>query len=363
MFKSYSQRLAALGSVCFVLTLSACSDAGTSSGGAAASTSAGAVAADGLSTTVDPAYTGPDSKNFTTLKEPSKKDGVAFKVGFLTLNGGQPVLTAMQKAAETEVEKLGGQFIAKDASVDPQKQVSQMNELITAKVDVIIGHPVVSGALAPSVAKAKAAGIPFIAIGTPFDQTKAGVPGAVTAVVQGFDYIVYRTMKSLSERHPGAAFSTMGLALPVDQLTYMNARMEFWGKKFGLKFQGKVDAQNDTPSGFSPAASTILTKYPKTEIIVTYNDQSAVAAASVVAAAGKKIFVATPNSGQSISQAALKAKRLDLVYRTPWENMGTQSAIAAYDVVSKQNLPLPAIVNVPSYLVTADTADKARWIG
>ncbi|MDX2546963.1 sugar ABC transporter substrate-binding protein [Streptomyces sp. WI04-05B] len=363
MFNKHSQRLAAVGSVCFVLALSACSKGETADGGGTATAAAGAAKADALSTTVDAAYTGPDSRNFTTLKEPSRKDGTRFKVGFLTLNGGQPVLTAMQKAARAEVEKLGGQFIAKDASVDPQKQVSQLNELITAKVDVIIGHPVVSGALAPSVAEAKKAGIPFIAIGTPFDQTKAGVPGAVTAVVQGFDYIVYRTMKALSERHPGAAFATMGLALPVDQLTYMNARMQYWGEKFGLKFQGKVDAQNDTPSGFSPAASTILTKYPKTEIIVTYNDQSAVAAAAVVAAAGKKIFVATPNSGQSIGRDALKANRLDLVYRTPWEGMGTQSAIAAYDVVSKQNLPLPEIVNVPSYLVTAETADKAGWIG
>jgi ABC-type branched-subunit amino acid transport system substrate-binding protein len=99
------------------------------------------------------------------------------------------------------------------------------------------------------------------------------------------------------------------------------------------------------------------------QLIVTYNDQSAVAAASVVATSGKKVYVSTCNSGQSIARDALKSNRLDLVYRTPWEGMGTQAAIAAYNVVTKQNLPLPKIINVPSYLVTPQDADKAAWIG
>jgi ABC-type sugar transport system substrate-binding protein len=314
-----------------------------------------------LSTAIDSSYDGTDKGNFKTLSEPTVKSGTSFKVGFLNTNGGQPFLLAMQKAAEAEVKKLGGSFIGLDASSDPQKQASQLSQLISQHVDVIIGDPVVAKALAPGIAAASRAGIPFVAIGVPPDETQAPLPGAVTAVSQGFDYTVYRTMKALADEHPGASFATMGFSLPVDQLVFMLDRMKYWGERFGLKFLSQVDTSNDNPTGFGPAASTILTKYPSVQIIVTFNDASAIAAATTVATSGKKVFVATPNAAESATRDALHANKLDLVYRTPWEQQGVQSVIAAYDTV-KQDLPLPTFINVPGYIVTPQTASKAQWV-
>ena len=91
----------------------------------------------------------------------------------------------------------------------------------------------------------------------------------------------------------------MGFALPVDQLVFMLDRMKYWGEQFGLKFLGQVDTTSDNPTGFGPAASAILTKYPSVQIIVTFNDESAIAAATTVAISGKKVFVATPNAAEA----------------------------------------------------------------
>ncbi len=188
------------------------------------------------------------------------------------------------------------------------------------------------------------------------------MPGAVTAISQGFDYAVYRTMRALATEHPGASFATMGFALPVDQLVFMANRMKYWGEQFGLKFLGQVDTTSDNPTGFGPAASTILTKYPGVQIIVTFNDESAIAASTVVATSGKKVFVATPNAAEYATSQALAARRLDLVYRTPWELQGVQSVIAAYDTVTKQHLPLPVFIDVPGYVVTPRSAAAAQWV-
>jgi ribose transport system substrate-binding protein len=362
--------LAAAVIVTSALTACSSSTTGAASSGTAAPLTSGstgvtsqeASAALAYSTTPDPAYDGTDQGNFRTLADPTITSGVPFKVGFLNTNAGQPALLAMQNAAGAEVKKLGGSFIALDAASNPQTQASQLSQLISQGVNVIIGDPVVAKALAPGIAAAQKAGIPFVAIGVPPDETQSPLPGAVTAVSQGFDYTVYRTMKALASEHPGDSFATIGFALPVDQLVFMVNRMRYWGERFGLKFLGQVDTASDNPTGFGPAASTILTKYPNVQIIVTFNDESAIAAATTVATAGKKVAVATPNAAESATQAALAANKLDLVYRTPWEQQGVQSAIAAYDTVTKQGLPLPIFINVPGSIVTAKTASQAQWL-
>jgi ribose transport system substrate-binding protein len=353
------------GVVVATCALAACSSGSTQPGaGPAVATAAAGAASAGatLSLAVPAGYDGTDSGHFKVLAEPAIKSGRSFKVGFLNTNASQPMLLAMQHAAQAETEKLGGSFIALDAASNPQTQASQLQQLIAQHVSVIIGDPVVAAALGPGIAQARKSGIPFIAIGDPPDQADAPMPGAVTSISQGFDYTVYRTMKALAAEHPGALFATMGFALPVDQLVFMASRMQYWGEQFGLKFLGQVDTASDNPTGFAPAASTILTKYPGVQIIVTFNDESAIAAATVVATSGKKVLVATPNAAESATSQALEASRLALVYRVPWEQQGAQSVIAAYDAVTKQDLPLPVFIDVPGYIVTPQTAAKAQWV-
>jgi ABC-type sugar transport system substrate-binding protein len=335
--------------------------AGASVGSTGAASSA-AAAGSTLSAAVDPAYNGPDAPYFKTLPDPAVKSGYKFTVGFLTLNGGQPTLLEMQTAAQAEVQKLGGEFIAKDAAVNPVTQASQFEQLIAQKVNIIICDPVVANALGPSIAAAAKAGIPVVIIGEPPNESQPPITGTVTAVDQGFDYEAYATMKALAAKHPGISFATMGFAAPVDELIYMLQRMRYWGEHFGLKYQGEVDAQTDTPAGYTPAISGILAKYPGVRLVLTYNDESALAAATAVRASGKQVLVATPNAGQAIAQTALRAGKLDLVYDAPWAAIGTQAAIAAYDELTKQSLPLPKYINPPSYIVTPANAGQAVWV-
>ncbi len=313
-----------------------------------------------LSTEVPADYTGPDAEFFTVLEAPSVVEGTSFKVGYLNVSSSQPSLVALQEAIESQVEELGGTVVVKDAQLDPQKQVSQMNELLAEGVDVIICSPVFGEALAPSVKQASDQGIPFITvIGSAGPEDL--IEGAITSISQGFDYTAYRTVKAVADEQPGASFATMGLGLPVEVLDYLVEREQYWAEELGLDFLGNVDATDDSPGSYSTAASTILTKYPDVDVIAAYNDQSSVALGTTVSTQGSEALVVNPIAGQGITRDAIEAGRVDLAYRTPFEQIGIQAAIAAYLTVTGQGGTLPTYITVPSYVVTPDNLAEAVW--
>lgn len=312
---------------------------------------------------VDAAYDGPDAPYFTEVPAPDKVGGQPFDVGFLQISGAQPVLVAMQEAAQEEVEALGGTMIVKDAGLDVQKQQSQIDELITQDVDVILGYPVVASALDAAVTRAKDAGIPFVALNTPADVTQPVLNDAVTNVNQALDYAVWSTMKALADAHEGGSFAVMGFAAPVDTLTYMTERQIHWGQELGLRYLGRVDAQADSPAGYGPAADAILTKYDDADIVVTYNDQSALAAQAAAVAGGRTdIAFADPNSGQAIAKSAIEAGKLELVFRAPWEAIGRTAVHVAYTVITDADARFETVINVPGTLVTKDDVNDVPWI-
>lgn len=313
-----------------------------------------------LSTDVPAEYSGPDAKFFTALDDPKIEEGASFKVGYLNVSASQPSLVALQKSIESKVEDLGGTVVVKDAQLDPQKQVSQMNELIAEGVDAVICSPVFGEALVPSVKQAKAKGIPFVTvIGSAGPEDV--IEGATTSISQGFDYSAYRTVKAVADKKPGAKFATMGLGLPVKVLAYLVEREKYWAEELGLEYLGNVDATEDSPGAYSTAASTLLTKYPDVEVIAAYNDQSTVALGTTVSTQGSKAEVINPSAGQSITRDAMKAGRVDLAYRTPFEEIGSQAAIAAYNAVTDQGGELNPYIAVPSYIVTPENLAEAVW--
>jgi ABC-type sugar transport system substrate-binding protein len=312
---------------------------------------------------VDPDYDGPDAEFFQEVPRP-EVSAEPVTVGFLQISGAQPVLQAMQEAAQAEVEALGGTMIVKDAGLDVQKQQSQIDELILQGVDVIIGYPVVGAALTPGIEAAQAAGIPFIALMTPPDVTQPEVAQAVTNVNQAIDYAVWSSMSYLAEQNPGASFAVMGFAAPVDTLSYISERQIYWGEQLGLEYLGRIDSQSDAPAGYSAAGSALVAKYPDVDIIVAYNDQSSLAAQGAAATAGKTgIVFANPNSGQSIALDGLENGKLAVVFRTAWERIGTVAADVAMTVVADPEVTFPKTVNVPGVLVTPETAAEIPWIG
>ncbi len=91
-------------------------------------------------------------------------NSATMKIGFMNTNLSNEFQVAMLDAAREKATELGVQIVEQDGQGDASKQVSQMEQLISQKVDAIVMAPYDKDACAPAVVKAKEAGIPLIIV-------------------------------------------------------------------------------------------------------------------------------------------------------------------------------------------------------
>jgi len=341
----------------FALAAGGCGSSSSSSESPAATTAATTSAAP------LPEYTGVDAQYFGELAEPELKSGFTWKAGFLQPVGMVPDLVAWQDSFVAKAKELGGSTTVNDAGLDIQKQVSQFNQMITAGNDVITGHPMFAPSVTQSLKDAKAAGIPVVFGFTPADVTLGLPENVVMNVGPALDYAAFTAVSYVAQQMPGAKVAIMGFAQPNDFVNYLTAQQKYWAEQSGLTVLGQVDCKEDTASGYSAAATSIIAKYSDAQVILTYNDPSAIATLTSLKASGKPdVKVATGGGGEALAIPALKAGTMLCSYQIPWRKMGEQMAIAVYSVLTDQNVPLPEILNIRSELATGANADQFDMI-
>ena len=340
------------------LALTACSSSTSSSasGGASATTSVSGAAAASIP------YSGPE-ENYKTVSAPAVKAGTKCTIGYQDIIESVPAQKAEQDAAGAEAKRLGCGFIALNDQVTPTTQVNNFDQLVAQKVSAIIVFPIVASSLTPSLAKAKAAGVYVLGQSAPVAANDAPIAGYSTNMLHMSDTEAYLRVKSVAQAKPGASFVEMGLAAPVQVLQYYAARTKYWAARFGLHYLGEIDAAQDNPSGYATATSAILAKYPSMQALFTFSDNSAVGAASVIRSSGKSGILISGADGSSESFNAIKA---GTVFNSPQPDflMSAKELVdAAYDLITKQNLPLPAMIGVPVKLSTKADVDSSTPIG
>ena len=310
-------------------------------------------------------YTGPDAEYLTKLDPPTLQSGFKFKVGYLTPFAGIVTLETIKAACKAETERQGGSFISYDAGLDVQKQVSQMQQLISQKVDLIYAYPVTEASLTKPIQQAADAGIPVVLLNTPPDSSRINeVIGAASINVGlAFDEADYQTIKYIADNYPGAKVGIIGYAPPAESLVWIIERELYWCEQLGLKMVAKVDAVDPTPNAATVATQSILAKAPDVQFILGYNDISTLGAVAAVKAAGKTgVLCATPNGGQDITAMGIKQGTVLCTYDLAWVENGTQAAYAGYDILTKQNQPLPIQIELTGTLATKDNVDQLTFL-
>jgi ABC-type sugar transport system substrate-binding protein len=336
--------------VATVLVAAACGSSSSSSSG---SGSGGGSAGSGGSTSASSAsnsgssgggsstggYNGPEASLPHSYPAPTIKKGFTFTIGWSNPNGTEPSLNLEQQSAAQEATALGGKFIAKDAAASINTQVDQVNQMLAQRVNGLVLYPNDPTALTPQLNKAKAQKIPVAAVSTPGTAGAATLPGYDTNIIQGFDQGAYCTAKAAATAAPGSSFATIGFAAPIPALKYLVQRIQYWGKKDGLKFLGNVDVQTDTPSGAANAMSAILAKYPSVKDVLTWNDGTAEAATTTARSQGKQLNI-TGENGDATAINMIKGGNLLATFEYNVRELGKDEVIALYDELTHQHLPL-----------------------
>jgi ABC-type sugar transport system substrate-binding protein len=305
-------------------------------------------------------YTGVEAKLPTAYKSPKIVSGTSCTIGFQNPIAANETLSYLQRAVVAEAKRLKCKAVVLDDALSVDKQVSNMEQLLAQNVGAIIHYPLDPRATAPVLRKAKSQGVPVIAIDASFGNTRP-VPGITTQIWQGRDIQAYLQVQALTNAKKGAQLGLIGIGIPVPALKYLNARETFWAKKSGHTVLGTQDNPTDDVTGGEQAANGLLQRYPDMDAVIAYNDPSALGAVAASRGVGRTLTIVGLN-GSSDGVEAVRNGRIAATVQVDPVGWGIQTTRAAYSLITKQNLPLPAIIVRPARLVTqANVGSLASW--
>ena len=295
-------------------------------------------------------YKGVEAKLPTAYKKPAKKAGASCTIGFQNPVAANEFLGFLQKAVVAEGKAYGCRVITLDDALNPDKQVSNMQQLLAQKVKAIIFYPLDPKATTPVLKRAKTQGVRVLAIDASFGSTKK-VPLIATQVWQGRDTQAYLQAQALKKAKPNAKLGIIGIGIPVPAIKYLVQREAFWAKKAGASVIATQDNPSDDVTGGEKAGNALLQRHSDINAVIGYNDPSALGTVIAARSAGRTITVIGLN-GSSDGIQGVKSGRLAATVQVDPIGLGVQVARAAYSLITKQNQPLPPIVIRPGRLVT-----------
>jgi ribose transport system substrate-binding protein len=343
--------LTLLGALAAVGLLSACGSG--SDGNTKASSSAG------LGAPPPSRYSGFETRYPAAYPKPARKAGFHFTLGFLNPVGANESQHAIQLGMQRQTEALGGTFLAKDDQLKVDKQVSDFDQLLAQRVDAIVVYPLDAKALGPELDKAKRAGVPVIGMDVAHGEGQGLSPGYATEVRQARDREAFNMTRTMAQRLGRVKVGLMGFGQPVPSIEFLLARLRYWAARNGLTVVGRQDNPTDDAAGGQTAANGLLGQHPDLGGIIAYNDPTALGAVAAAAGSGRRILAVGDNGG-SDGLTGVESGRLLATMQNDSVGMGAQSAVAAYDLLTKQHLPLAPIVMRQARLVTKDTLGQIK---
>lgn len=280
-----------------------------------------------------------------------KKLKVAFSIS--TLNN--PYFVTVKEGAEAGAKEVGYDLVLADAQNDSNKQISDVENFISQKTDLIIINPVDSDAVVPAIQEANKAGIPVVT----WNRKANG--GEVAAHIS-FDEIKTGTMlgeylaKALNGKGKVAELQgVMGTDVAQDRSKGFSEVLKNYPE---LKLVAQLSANFDRAQGMK-VMEDILQANPDIDAVYAANDEMALGAISAIEAAGKlsKIKVLGVDATEEGLKALKEGKILADVSLPPY--FFGKKALEVAKQVMDGTLKEKVII-VPSTLVTKENVETVK---
>lgn len=272
-----------------------------------------------------------------------------FVVGYTNL-ADTDVFTMSRKSAFTNAVKADPDLsvIYTDANGDVSRQLDQIDNFISQKVNVIVIVPVDYQGIVPGVERANKAGIPVIALGIQSaggKYTFVGSKNFDAGQLQG-QFMAAKLPKSAQVLY---LQGTPGLYHSKERLAGFTQAL---AKRSDVKILSSLPGDYDRAQGMKVTEDWVQ-RYPKFDAIIAANDQMALGSLEALKTAGRLKGVMI--SGVDGTADALHAIQAGEMSQTIFQNAKGQ-AVAAYQVIEtiKSGKTPPPQVIVPFESVTKD---------
>ncbi len=278
-----------------------------------------------------------------------------FKVGVSLPESQNPFYIAMGNSISKTFKDNGLEVTLLLANSDVNEQVSQINDLVAAKVDAILVSPLNTEGPAPAIQKAHEAGIPIFMIARTLDDKYKNL----WKTYVGFDYYKVGQQKGkwvVDNLKPGKIAMLLG---PAGALVSVNMAKGFKEvvEKAGYSIAWEQNSVQTRENGLKLAEDALVANK---DLVAIYamNDDLALGAAQAVKAGGQKVATLGMNGAPS-ALAAVHNGDMSMTILLDPVGWGKQAAQMVTDYLSKKQEPSAFVEPfTPEVVEQANAYDK-----
>lgn len=250
-------------------------------------------------------------------------------IGFSVSTLNNPFFVTLSEGAEAKAEEKGADLIVVDAGDDAAKQTSDIEDLISRNISVLIVNPVDSDAVAPAVQDAVAAGIKVISV----DRVVNGVDvdcAIASDNVEGARMATEYMVSLIGEGAKTAEIQgTSGASATIDR-----------GEGFHLVADEQLDVVSSQTANFSRSEGmtvmeNILQAQPDLKGVFAHNDEMALGA---VEAIGNRDIVVVGFDATDDALAAIQQGRMAATVAQKPDLMGATAVETAISLVNGETV-------------------------
>jgi ribose transport system substrate-binding protein len=235
--------------------------------------------------------------------------------------------------------RYGCTLIVKDGGLNPQNQVTGMQQLLAQGATAIVVDPLVPQALAAPIRQANAQHVPIIMQDCPAGTDMENVPGTVSNFDSAHDPTAFAAVKAIADAKPGAKVGFIYPSFPAANLQYQVDRFKYWAGKLGLRSVGQEGTPDNSNGPTSKAASALIQKHPEVEAIMTFNDPAAEATVAAARSLNRPDILITGVNGESGVTGLIKTGNVLMTWAYNNFANGEQLANAAIDAAVGMSIP------------------------
>ncbi|WP_321800260.1 ABC transporter substrate-binding protein [Burkholderia sp. BCC1988] len=227
-------------------------------------------------------------------------------IGITVGSLGNPYFVTIVKGAEAEAKALNpnAKVTSVSADYDLNKQFTQIDNFISAHVDLILLNAADPKAIEPAVKKAQAAGIPVIAV----DVAAAGADATVqTDNVKAGAISCEYLAKKLGNKGNVVIENGPQVSAVIDRV---NGCKTVLAKNSGIKVLSADQDGKGSREGGMGAMQGYLTRFPKLDGVFTINDPQAIGSDLAAKQFNRSGIVITSVDGAPDIEVALKSNTL-----------------------------------------------------
>jgi len=293
----------------------------------------------------------------------SSKDLSDIKIGYSTPSLNAPFYVVLTQSVKKYAESYGMKFSSADGQDDIIKQITSVEDLIAAGVNVLILNPLDHKAMVPAVNAAVKSGVPVFIVDSAIDP-EAEYITSVQANNEGNGELIGEwIVKKTGRTKIKVALISGSQGNPVGREKRLGFIRGFCETQ--LMTQGNVDLSivsqgwgNWTNNGGLKAMEDILVAYPDINLLVAENDAMAMGAMKAIDEAGKSADITIAGfDGQKEAYELIKQGKFGATALNSPDELArlVVDAVVRYLNGEKQ---IDKIIYTPAVLITKDNVDK-----